>query len=460
MTHIIGKIRTRKRQRVVRASLLSNAVRRAIRPAGLQAKLKIGAPDDAFEREADRVASHVMGKRAGPAPAIQRRCAECEDEQQNAKVQRQADDAAKEEEEEVQAKQGSGESMHEEEEEEVQAKRGPGAASTSANLTQRVRGFEGSGAPLSPAVRAFYEPRFGADFTDVRVHTGETAQTTAKALNARAFTHGRNIVFNEGEYAPATSQGGTLLAHELTHVLQQRGQAGAPQQLQRWQIGPAPAPAIFQPVPQDPKGEDHRARLAEAEKLVAAAVKSPRCTNYFSGKCSSGEGDAALKNAFEQARIYYLGDDKDNLGMQDGNSRNIAYSAETYRVGRFFLASTLLHEMFHTCDPSRDASDEIDAENALEQCGLFTPYIMLITPDKAKAGDEIAIEGVGIGSAQGKGDRVTVGGQIAAIKSWGYEDDTGIATVRVTVPAGTKSGDVVVINNNVRSNASSITIEP
>lgn len=81
------------------------------------------------------------------------------------------------------------------------------------------------GTPLPPAVRHFFEPRFGADFGDVRVHTGAAATVSARSLDARAYTLGRDIVFSAGEYAPDTHAGRRLIAHELAHTLQQSGTA-------------------------------------------------------------------------------------------------------------------------------------------------------------------------------------------------------------------------------------------
>ena len=82
------------------------------------------------------------------------------------------------------------------------------------------------GRPLEPAVRTYFEPRFGQDFSDVRVHSDRSAAEAARAVDARAFTVGRNVVFGKGQYAPDTPGGKRLLAHELTHVVQQRRQIG------------------------------------------------------------------------------------------------------------------------------------------------------------------------------------------------------------------------------------------
>lgn len=108
------------------------------------------------------------------------------------------------------------------------------------------------GAPLDPATRAAMETRFGHSFADVRVHTGGKADESARAIDAAAYTAGNSVVFGAGRYAPHTSEGNKLLAHELAHVLQQSAaRAGAPAALDESgeaeaeraaRGGPAPAP--------------------------------------------------------------------------------------------------------------------------------------------------------------------------------------------------------------------------
>src|SRR6516165_3480149 len=78
------------------------------------------------------------------------------------------------------------------------------------------------GQPLDRETRAFMEPRFGHDFSRVRVHTDARASESARAVNAFAYTVGRNVVFDAGQYAPHSRDGQQLLAHELTHVVQQQ----------------------------------------------------------------------------------------------------------------------------------------------------------------------------------------------------------------------------------------------
>ena len=165
--------------------------------APLQRKATISSPGDAFEREADDVADKVMRMADAPEPtaappAIQRKCASCEDEEKHIHTQR--------------------------------ATLATPAASLDTGAA--VHAAAGGGAPLSHDVRSYFEPRFGRDFSQVRVHTDGAAVNAARSVQARAYTLGRDIVFGSGAYAPASNEGRRLIAHELTHVVQQGGRAG------------------------------------------------------------------------------------------------------------------------------------------------------------------------------------------------------------------------------------------
>ncbi|MET0576358.1 MAG: DUF4157 domain-containing protein, partial [Mesorhizobium sp.] len=85
-----------------------------------------------------------------------------------------------------------------------------------------ARAVSQGGAPLSPQERAYFEPRFGRDFSGVRIHTHDAAIKAARDIDARAYTLGRNIAFAAGEFEPGTRRGGMLLAHELAHTVQQQ----------------------------------------------------------------------------------------------------------------------------------------------------------------------------------------------------------------------------------------------
>jgi len=217
----------------------NQAVQRLLKSGTLQAKLKIGQPNDQYEQEADRVADQVMrmpepggGLDSGHWSLAQRKsgCSGCPEEEEiqtkplaaqiTPFVQRQVD-----EEEEGLDKMKLLQRHETEEEEPLQAKQGPNQAPmVSSHIESSVNSLKGGGQPLLESTRTYFEPRFGADFRHVRVHTGSQAAETAKSINAKAFTSGKDVVFGIGQYSPGTSSGKRLLAHELTHVVQQEGE--------------------------------------------------------------------------------------------------------------------------------------------------------------------------------------------------------------------------------------------
>src|SRR5262249_41072457 len=98
---------------------------------------------------------------------------------------------------------------------------GPRAATFAPPIVHEV--LKSSGRPLDRAARAFFEPRFGIDLGGVQVHYDSRAARSAEAINAHAYTTGYSIVFGAGRYRPESVEGRRLLAHELTHVVHQRG---------------------------------------------------------------------------------------------------------------------------------------------------------------------------------------------------------------------------------------------
>ncbi len=93
------------------------------------------------------------------------------------------------------------------------------------STAREVRTLSGQGSPLPEETRSFMESRMGADFGDVRVHTGPQAEELSRRLYAKAFTYGKNVVFNRGQYSPGSQEGKQLLAHELAHTVQQGGRS-------------------------------------------------------------------------------------------------------------------------------------------------------------------------------------------------------------------------------------------
>jgi Domain of unknown function (DUF4157) len=115
----------------------------------------------------------------------------------------------------------------------VQPKRAPGRSLKETQTEEAFDPAPGGGQRLAEPVRAFFESRFGYDFSQVHVHSDARAAESARAVNALAFTTGRDIVFGTGNYSPQTTEGKRLLAHELTHVIQQGSGSVGPRALQR-----------------------------------------------------------------------------------------------------------------------------------------------------------------------------------------------------------------------------------
>lgn len=176
--------------------------------SAIQTKLRLGAVDDPLEAEADRVSEQVLsapqpGMRGvhAVAPSIQRGSAA-----------------------------------------------GPQAATQESVPASVDQVLAGTGSPLEPGVRHDMEARFGRDFSGVRVHADGAAQRSAQEIDARAYTAGNHVVFGSGQFAPASGEGRRLLAHELTHVVQQ-GRAHAPGIASRALVQRAPAvPDLFPPL--------------------------------------------------------------------------------------------------------------------------------------------------------------------------------------------------------------------
>ncbi len=110
-----------------------------------------------------------------------------------------------------------------EEEEPIQAKSESGSQTARPNMGSRLAQQKGSGNPLPKSVKAEMEQGIGANFSGVRIHTDSEAVQMNKDVHAQAFTHGQDVYFNSGKYSPESTEGKRLLAHELTHVVQQGG---------------------------------------------------------------------------------------------------------------------------------------------------------------------------------------------------------------------------------------------
>ncbi len=203
-------------------------------PSTIQAKLTIGQPNDPYEKEADAMAEEVM-RMPKNIPGIQTKSSAAgEDDELNPKrkenflslmpllPQRQVSKTGILQKKQLMRKAESGEEV------------------ATPELSSTLNSTKGSGAALPDSTNQFMSNAFGNDFSQVKIHTDSKAVQMNQGLNARAFTHGTDVYFNKGEYSPNSSSGKSLLAHELTHVVQQSGGKeleAAPKRIQRSWVG-------------------------------------------------------------------------------------------------------------------------------------------------------------------------------------------------------------------------------
>ncbi|PSL44804.1 uncharacterized protein DUF4157 [Chitinophaga niastensis] len=162
----------------------------------IQYKLSVGAVDDPMEAEADSMADQVM--RMPETSFIQRKCAHCEEEEKvhlkplTTFIQRKSDSSNQ---------------------------------TVSNSVSDSIAATRGGGNAMPATTQSFMENRFGTAFSDVRIHTGDYAVQLSRDLQAQAFTVGNDIYFNSGKFSPESDSGKHLLAHELTHTMQQSGRS-------------------------------------------------------------------------------------------------------------------------------------------------------------------------------------------------------------------------------------------
>jgi hypothetical protein len=201
----------------------NQAAQELLRRAGMQAKLAITHPNDPEEREADQVAERVMRMHGG-AISSPCSCAESGEMCEGCHKKQQGTVARKAE--------------------------STGAVTGDFPFVSEV--LHSPGEPLDSETRAFFEPRFGVDFSSVRVHRDATAAVSARSVNALAFTAGPHTVFNLGQYQPSSLPGRRLLAHELAHVVQQTPRPTAIARQQGPSDAGLPGGVSTPPVPQNP----------------------------------------------------------------------------------------------------------------------------------------------------------------------------------------------------------------
>ncbi|WP_103069646.1 eCIS core domain-containing protein [Aquimarina sediminis] len=273
-------------------------------PTTIQPKLTIGQPNDKFEVEADAMADKVVQRLNDPSASagysrtndvsvVQPKCATCEQEEKlqkkeeeeipknNLEIQRkpifesnadqsdidvqtkplipfiQTKCAACEQEEKIQKKEDISD-----QEEEIQTKSDTTEGSSGSDLQSRLNSSRGGGSQLPSGIQSSMGSAFGADFSSIRIHTGRESIQMNKDLGAQAFTYGSDIHFNEGKYNTNSSSGQHLLAHELTHTIQQG------------KVGPSPK-LMNKVIQKKPIGEEVQDKLRGTNTTLTTEAPIP-----------------------------------------------------------------------------------------------------------------------------------------------------------------------------------------
>jgi len=337
-------------------------------PRFLQAKLPVSQPGDPYEQEADRVADQVMRM---PAPALQRSCTacasepapcpSCTDEEAAPEIQRKAETA-------------------------------PPTPSTTAAAPDA-----GAGQALDAGARGFFEPRFGQAFSDVRVHDGAAADSAARSFGARAYALGSDLVFAHGEYAPGTDAGRRLLAHELTHVVQQRGAAA--QHVQR-----VPGDGADTADAAQPADACHGRTLAEQEfdvfihavsvqhgsqaDLPMLYLELKRTRSCFPSYSEADFLDDVPKGALysdEQRPVLASGQTKDvaaddrRLAWRESQKPFAGYSVSGFDPSNRFTTKSKLNELGYTPTASHPGASELSDDPSKAQKSFAAADVLVFS---------------------------------------------------------------------------------
>ncbi len=303
----------------------------------VQPKLKVGQSGDKYEVEADRVADEVVNFQPenqpffAPAqtqliqpkpiaesitPLIQRQ--EEEEEEMQTKLLDTTVQRQEEEEEELQMQIEEEEMLQmqpiEEEEEMLQPKSNSQLRGTQSATEQLLNGSKGNGSPLNSEIQSQMEGNFGADFSSVKIHTDNTAVQMNKELGAQAFTAGNNIYFNEGKYNPKTQNGKKLLAHELTHTVQQ-GSSTVQPYIQR-EITATTSPTTEREIEETATCDEATQR--EKETFINHGIYGPR--SLSPGDTRTGGFEASYNPANENLNIVIRGKTRFINGLSIGSS--------------------------------------------------------------------------------------------------------------------------------------------
>lgn len=376
---------------------------------GVQAKLNIGKSNDKYEVEADKVADKVVTNKDNPdtffnpSPLVQRKSNSEIQKQEEPQIQEQSlaetitpvVQLKKEKEETIQNKKESiskpesnlpsekavsskpiiqqnksDEAIQAKEDEDIQAKEdekelqmsssSEASPTDNSNLESKLNNSKGGGSPLSGKVKNEMESGFSADFSSVRVHNDSNAVQMNKELGSQAFASGNDIYFNEGKYNPNSSSGKHLLAHELTHTIQQGASSAVqPKMIQKTdttETAPVPTNEYINP---DNKGKINttaktftipnlkvptfKATFGPSSRFVIPKGGFPRNDNHipeWETAAMSGDGFTTRFNDYAVSsnapNLRFNGEQIFYLALKGGSSRRAATGTNTGSEGVIF----------------------------------------------------------------------------------------------------------------------------
>ncbi len=269
----------------------------------IQLKLSIGAANDPMEHEADAMADKVMRM---PETSFIQRCSCGAYDDDHVQLKPLASQVTPF----------------------IQAK-SDGASTVNDTVSTRIKSSMNGGSQMQGDTKSFMESRFGTDFSGVKIHTGDESARLNSSLNAKAFTVSNNIYFNSGQYQPETDSGKHLLAHELTHVLQQ-GSTGK---------------GVIRRKSIDGFKTDLEATSADHKKVIEALFNHPKfipLVNYVK-KCPTGTIDFNVKRMTQKRN----GKDVDLFGGFDGSGLTVNPFRPEHATNPLEMVDTIVHELIH-----------------------------------------------------------------------------------------------------------------
>lgn len=304
--------------------------------------------EDQVQRQPDKKEEEKLQRAAEPEKKEEEKVMKKEEKKEEEKLQR-APEPEKKEEEKVMKKEAKKEEeklqrapepekkeeekkvmkMEEKKEEDKVQKKEAGSGSSQSKVNDYVGSLDSRGQPLPANANNFFSERMGFDFSDVRIHTDKEAAESAKAVNAKAYAVGNNIVFNEGQYDTESGEGKKLMAHELAHVVQNN--SGEILQRMACEGTPTAPPRVAQ----DPKNKNAIDSRAQAILDIAAGKEAPSAkaisvvTQII---CNYYPGDAGLVD-----KVVYKSAQK---GLWTNSKGSKEKSTGEIEVGDDFVAST------------------------------------------------------------------------------------------------------------------------